>query len=377
MKLNQTVVALFNVAVFAAAGLLLYLLLRGGHATVAPQSEADEDHHENALVSVRVGAIERGTVHRILTAYGQVEPAPASTTQPAASARVGVPVSELVSELLCAEGDHVSPGQALFRLDTRPADATIAQDQALTTAAQSVLDTLHRIQTPSVPDWALAAAQWERDWAQATLDRARTELRWRTVASPISGTVTALNIRTGQVADASTAAVEIVDTARLVAALDVPGFDATSVHAGQHVILDVPTRGSSTRPSASDGSIVRIDPMADISSGMVSADVSLPPDCGLWPGQFLRGRVEIETHDNCLIVPADAIVNDADAKPRIALIQGTHRAYFQNVVIGIRQGDRVEIAAEPNSPPFEQGQNIVIGGADALPRGGCNIEASR
>jgi len=378
MNAKRAVSAVLTVAVFAAAGLLLYAMLSGGRSTMGPPTEADENPHTDAIVPVQVGTISKATVHRTLTVYGQVEPAPASADQPAAAAMVSVPSADLVADVTCAEGQSVKAGQVLFRLDARAADAQAAQAQALATAAAAAVDALHDAPAGSVPAWVITAAQWEKDSAQAMLDHARAQQQWRIVTAPMSGTVTAVNIRAGQVAAASTPAVEIVDLHRLVAALDVPGFDASSVASGQRVGVEMRTAaansamapGASTRPSAIEGSIVRVDPAADASTGMVSVDVALPADSGLRPGQFVCGHIEIESHADCLVVPAAAIVTDINGQPRIALVEGMHRASFLPVVVGIRQGDTVEISA----PGLAAGQPIVTGGAFALPPGGCNIQ---
>ena len=381
MNAKRTLVALMNIAVFAGAGLLLYVLFSGGRSTVAPQDE-DENRHTDAHVAVQVGVVARSTVHRMLTAYGQVEPAPASVNnQPAASVMVGLPAAERITDVAVAEGQHVDAGQILFRLDTRAADAQAAQAKAMTAAAQAAVDALAKAPAESVPAWAMAAAKWERDSAQALLARAQAEQQWRIVTAPISGTVTNLTVRAGQVADPSTAAVEIVDMNRLVAALDVPGFDAHALEPGERVTLDTsssagdsdPAHAASTRPALIEGLVQRVDPAADATTGMVSADITLPADCGLRPGQFVRGRIEIETHADCLVVPADAIVTDTGGKPRIALVEGRHRAYFKELTVGIREGDTVEVSA----PGLSQGQEIVTGGAYALPPDGCNIDVER
>jgi hypothetical protein len=195
-----------------------------------------------------------------------------------------------------------------------------------------------------------------------------------------------MNIRAGQVADAAAPAIEIVDLDRLVAALDVPEFDARLLRPGQSVTVEissppgnsVATQGATTEPSVSLGSIVRVDPAANADTGMVSTDVALAASSGLRPGQFVRGQIDVETHADCLVVPADAIVTDADLGPRIALITDSHRAYFQSVEIGIRQGDLVEIHALPDAAPLTEGERIAIKGAYALPPAGCNIvEADR
>ncbi len=378
MNAKRAVSAVVTVAVFAGAGLLLYAMLSGGRSTMGPPAEADENPHADAIVPVQVGTIGKATVHRILTVYGQIEPAPASATQPAAVAMVGVPAADLVADVTCAEGQDVKAGQVLFRLDSRAVDAQATEAQAMVTAAAAALDALHKAPAGSVPEWVMTAAQWEKDSTQAMLDHARAQQQWRAIAAPMSGTCTAVNIRAGQVADASMPAVEIVDLHRLVAALEVPGFDASSVTRGQRVSLETGTASgnsamasiAATRPSGIEGLIVRVDPAADAATGMVSADVDLPADCGLRPGQFVCGHIEIASHADCLVVPAEAIVTDINGQRRIAVVEGMHRASFQPVVVGIREADTVEISA----PGMTTGQVIVTGGAYALPAGGCNIQ---
>jgi RND family efflux transporter MFP subunit len=384
MTARQRIGAIFNVLIFALAGVLLYLLANG-RSNFGPGDQ--EDQRVPAEVRVETAPIVQTTLHRDLTVYGRIEPAPASPD--AADARISAAPGIAVAEIHCHEGQHVDKGQILFTLDGRSTDVDLRAAQAVYAASQSAIDSLRG--STSAPVWLAAAAQWELALARAQVDRATAAQQARTVVAPISGTVVAINVRPGEMADPNRPAVELVDLSRLVAALNVPGFSASQLRVGQHVLIDSidrpsnfgtvgstpaatePATAASTTTAPSDAVIVRIDPAIDPISGMASADVELPAHFAARPGQFVRGRIELETHNNCLAVPAASIVPDDAGRPQIAVVESMRFARLRRVELGITENGLVEIQGDGLQP----GQTVVTTGAYALSPGGSAIALGR
>ena len=98
-----------------------------------------------------------------------------------------------------------------------------------------------------------------------------------------------------------------------------------------------------------------------IGCDMGSVDISIPPAAGLRLGQFVRVRIVEEERRNCLTVPADSIVKDADGKATISIVDRDW-AVPQPVQIGLREGDMVEVQGADLRP----GLTIVTTGAYGL-----------
>ena len=174
MKPKQFIVSVVNLAIFAIAGIALYELGNRNAWTGAGTQTTQQNIQTEVPVSV--GTIETATLSRTLTAYGHIEPAPASTTQPAAEARVTVASASLVSEVDCIEGQHVEKGQLLFRLDHRAANAAVARAMQFLSASQAISDSLSPSSRPSdIPAWMTLVARWQVNLAQAQLQQAEAE----------------------------------------------------------------------------------------------------------------------------------------------------------------------------------------------------------
>jgi membrane fusion protein, multidrug efflux system len=356
MKPKQFIVSVVNLAIFAIAGIALYELGNRNAWTGAGTQTTQQNIQTEVPVSV--GTIETATLSRTLTAYGHIEPAPASTTQPAAEARVTVASASLVSEVDCIEGQHVEKGQLLFRLDHRAANAAVARAMQFLSASQAISDSLSPSSRPSdIPAWMTLVARWQVNLAQAQLQQAEAENFLLDVTSPISGTVAALNVRPGEVANPAIPAVEVVDTDRLVAALDVPGLEIGNVKIGQVAKIELTGGGSIS------AEVTFVDPTIDPATGLDSVDVAVPQGSAVKIGQFVHAEIVLEQQPDCLAVPAGAIVLDSLGRAQIAIVSDDQRtASMQFVDIGLRQADLVQVSAQG----LQAGETIVTGGAYGL-----------
>ena len=158
-------------------------------------------------------------------------------------------------------------------------------------------------------------------------------------------------------ASPDTVLVEITDTRRLVAAVDVPAFYLESVKQGE--IANLQLHSASSRPTMLPSKVIFIDPAVDPGSGMASVDLSMPLDAGLRPGQFVQAEIIVGQRDNCLAVPANAIVHGDQGLAWIGLVKPGHQAQLVPVQIGIQDGDMVQITGDG----LASGQTIVTTGA--------------
>lgn len=163
---------------------------------------------------------------------------------------VGTPVTGLVERMDVTWGQHVARGAALFRIDARDLlnqratlVAAIAQAQAGLPAVQRKLDAVSDprmagfvtrndlVQRRS--DLAVAAAGVAA--ARAQLHQLDAEVARRTVRAPVTGRVLKINIRPGEVAEATTAAGPVLllgDDERLNVRVDIDEHDAWRVRGG-------------------------------------------------------------------------------------------------------------------------------------------------
>ena len=96
---------------------------------------------ENAVttdVAVHTTAIVRATLHRYVTAYGYVDPAPVLIGTPSAGALLSPISPGVIAEIRVAEGQRVARGTVLFRLDSRSADVAVQRAERDVAFAEQV-----------------------------------------------------------------------------------------------------------------------------------------------------------------------------------------------------------------------------------------------
>lgn len=309
-----------------------------------PAKAEEAEKKPETEVPVQVGKIERVTLHGYVTAYGTVEPEPAGE-RPAASAHVVAAVAGVVTQVKCVEGQRVEKGAVLFQLDPRAVDVAVD-------FAEKTLERQRKLaQTESTSQKALQEA--EQQLAAAQAQRALLQ-----VQAPLAGTMVRVNVKPGEAADLTSVLAEVIDLDRLVVSANVPSPELAALRVGQAVEVLVDKSASPVT-----GTMTFIGSQVDPKTGTALVRAGLPAHSGLRPGQFVTARIVSEEHKDCLAVPVESVVKDAEGGTVIALVQGD-KATQKPVKAGLREGGLVEVEADGLQP----GMTVVTQGAYALPR---------
>lgn len=345
MDRRRTAVGLAAVAVIVA--LLIIVRLRGAGAG---EAEIVTD------VAVHVGTVTRATLHRYVTAYGYVEPAPASRGRPPAGARLSPIVGGVLAAIDCVEGQRVSQGTVLFRLDSRLAEVAVQKARQDVDFAEKAFKRQQELLPSSgTSQRAYQEAEQQLDAARSELAAAQTQLAYLRIAAPLSGTVVHLDATVGQVVDASTVLAEVVDLDRLVVTASVPSREAAGLEAGLPVFLGA----DSTAPR---GTLRVVGKDIDPRTGTYRVQASVPAGSAFRPGQFTDIRIVAEEHPDVLVVPEAALVTRAGEGSWVMVVQGDS-AVRRPVTVGLRDRGLVEVAGEG----LGAGTTIVTEDAYSLP----------
>ena len=315
-------------------------------------------------VAVRVGKISVATLRQEVNAFGTVEPEPGTKGKAPASAKISSPLSGIVAEVSCAEGQPVEKGQVLFTLDGRKLNARIDQARADLAAAEKNLNELEKTsKTDTAAQLLFAKTRQERDQARSNLDFALAQQALLKVTAPLSGTVVFVNVRPGEVVDPESPAalVEVVDLGRLIVSASMPATDLSGVKAGQTVEI-LPPQNAGGAQKTLTGQVMLVEDRVDPKTDMGTVDISLPAEAGLRSGQFVRVRIVTEEHRDCLAVPSESLVKNDGGEWVICLVRGK-LAVQQPVAPGFRDAGMVEV----QSPAIKAGDRVVTTGAAALP----------
>jgi membrane fusion protein, multidrug efflux system len=339
-----------GLAVLALAAVAGLAWLRGRSA-----GEGGESAEVVTEVAVHVGPVTRATLHRYVTAYGRVEPEPATAGRPPARADVGSQVGGVLVGIDCAEGRRVERGAALFRLDPRVAEVALDMArQSLEFAAKTYARQQALMAADGTSAKAVLQAEQDRDAARSEVAAAQTQLDLLTIRAPLAGTVVRVDAHLGHEVEAGVVLAEIVDLDRLVLSAAVPSREAALLKLGQRVEIG--------EQGATAGSLAFIGSDVDPATDTVRVRAALPAGAGFQPGQFLASRIVAEERRDCLAVPLDALVTRAEEGSWVMAVEGD-KAVRKPVTGGLRDGGMVEVAGEG----LAEGMKIVVDEAYSLP----------
>ena len=323
---RKHIIAGIVVVLVAGVGVVALVKSRG------KASESKGDETTPTVVAVQTGALKLATLHRYVQGYGTVEPAPATTEQPTASAQLAAPSAGVVTKVNVVEGQHVEKGDLLVELNSG------------TMTAENATQQLERQKK-------LYAQQ---NTSLKNLQDAEVQLALLRVTAPLSGTVVRVNVNPGQAVDLTTVVVEVMDLNRLAVSAEIPAAEAGDLKSGNPVeVLTEP-------PVTTELSF--ISPNVDKNNGTVLVRALLPAGGALRSGQFVPLRIVTAVHTNCLAAPAESVVTGESGKSVIALVKGDEAAQTP-VQTGLRENGWVEIEA----PELKAGDVVVTVGAYGLP----------
>ena len=336
---------------------LLSLGLAGcntGEAKIAGQEEAAEV----AAMPVDVVLPGRADIYAIYHTTGALE----SDDEASVVAKVD---GEIV-EILVEEGDAVSNGQILARLDGDRLRLQMLQAKATLEKTSRDYERNVRLHEKGLVSAAVAEdLEYELDSQQAAFELAKLNYSYTDIRAPISGVVSARDIKLGQHIDVNTSAFRIVDNAHLVAYLKIPQNELGKFAVGHNVDLRVDAVADETFTAT----IVRISPTVDTVNGTFRATAYVNNDDGsLAPGMFGRFDIAYEKHSAALTIPSSALVREDNLSAVYVVENGA--AAQRRVVTGIENNGLVEIISG-----LEEGEQIVVTGQGSL-RDGSKVLAS-
>jgi RND family efflux transporter MFP subunit len=343
------------IAVLAAAGALV-----AGEAACKPSSTKGAASAESAgAAPVQVVQVSRQRISESVSYTGTLEAWKKINITPETGGKI--------ARILVEEGQRVAQGQLLaelesesIRLQLKQAEAGVAVAEANFADAQKNKDRMDRlIRENAVSEMqrekvqlAYEAAVAQLDQARAALNLVRHTLDVCLMTAPFAGIIASRNAEVGDVINPmmgsfspTSGVVTLVDFSRIKIAVDVTQGDAARIKKGQAVRLGVvylPGR-------AFDGVVSVVNLAADPSTKKFGIEALVEnPGLELRPGTFGDVVFEVATHDDVLVLPQSAILENShvfvavDGKARRRdVVTGLQNATTVEIVSGLQDGDWV------------------------------------
>jgi len=317
----------------------------GEAAVVADETAAPEA----PSVPVAVADVTRGAVEATYSVTAVLDPQ--------VEARLTARVSGDVLEILVEEGQAVTEGQVLARLDTRRIELQARQVQA-------AVDRLsHQLARSSELHDAGAMSDEEFDRIRFDLESNRAELEsvlldqsYAEIRSPLDGVVTYRAVKLGNHLAPGDATFTVTQLDSIEAQVQVPQSHQGMIRTDQPVRMVF----DALPGQVFEGRVARVNPVIDRQTGTFKVTVAPTGETAmLMPGMF--GRIEIvhDVHDDALLIPTQALRREDDRQllfvvdtdgiaHRLEVDLGYSRDGMVEVMDGVTEGDTVVIMGQDN-----------------------------
>lgn len=281
-----------------------------------------------------------------------------------------------VKEVLVEEGNNVTEGQVLARLDAPSLETSvemaelqvqIVEEQVKIYRAQYEIAQINLDEsTPMVSEDVLelqvdiAKAGWETakfnlETAKLSLESAELNLEKAVIEAPFDGIVADISISEGQEISTSalaTPAISLVDTSEIEMRGFIDEIDIAMVQPGQeaNILLDA------LPDEEVKGKVAFISPLGTALMGVVSypATIALQnPIAGVKDGMTATAEIIIERRDNVLLIPNRAIGGTL-ANPKVVVLVDKQQEE-RGVTLGLTDGINTEVLSG-----LDEGENVII-----------------
>jgi len=329
--------------------LLLFLLA----AASCRKDEAAEP--SGAPRAVKCAPVQRATVTETIEVRGTVAPLPERDAQLAPQ------VSGRLLSVEVREGDPVTQGQVVARVDDAPlidatqqADAALARAKAEHLNAQTTLARAQRVfdrgiaARQEVDDATAreAAAKAAEAEAEAAARTAHRQLDRAAVRSPLRGVVLKVSRKPGELVDGTpaTPVMEVADVSALELVADVPAQDLVRCARGAAATVTLPALPDESFA----GAVTRVSPAVDRATGVGMVRIGIDrADGGIPPvGAFGQARVETGRSHAATLVPAAALRSVIGAEGEVVVCGPDHLAHVKRVRPGPARGGLVEVVGD-------------------------------
>lgn len=295
---------------------------------------------------------------------------------PERSASIRSEVSASVLSVLHVQGEAVTAGTTLAKLDdTSIRDAWLSARSGVTSAqtaadqAQRDLQRATRLHDAgAIADRDLEAArrgdlaaQAQLADANARLAATKKQLDACDVKAPFTGIVSERQVSAGDVVAPGAPLFTVVDPGSMRLEAAIPASSLTDVRVGMRATFSVSGYGA----RKFDGRITSVNPSADPATGQVRIYASIPNGSGqLVAGLYAQGRVATATR-RALSAPATA-VDQRGLRPFVVRLKGGKPERVE-VAIGVRdeEQERLEIV----STSIAAGDTLLLGAAQGISPG--------
>lgn len=309
-------------------------------------------------VPVKVSEVDEGTITSSLVFD--------SVLETESSVEIFAETSGLILEVHVEEGDRVVAGQILAlmenveeRVDAEEAEARYEHQKANFKRTEDLYG------RKLINQQEYDNAKFDLEQMRLRFERAKIQLENTIVRSTVSGVVTERNAQAGRRVATNRVLFSIMNLDELFANVNIPGQHMLSIEQGLPAVID----SDLIEGVRYDAFVKLVSPIVDPESGTFKAKVAVSKLNGMpiYPGMFVNVRVIVDTSDDAVLIPKEAIVHEGDLKyifkvqngkaKKTLLQEGYSNVGFVQATSDIVKGDLVIVMGHS---ALKDGANVKI-----------------
>jgi membrane fusion protein (multidrug efflux system) len=317
----------------------------------AEDKKAGKDAKDEAL-PVEVVAATRGGIEAVIhnSTHLQAEE----------EVKVYARTSNRVTELLAEEGQEVTKGQVLLRLDNDIQKTAYAKaTSSLNKARQEFVRQKALYEQKLISEQMFQNTEHELKQLELALEDAQRGVEYTEVRAPIAGTISQRLVNYGDLVNVNQHLYDIVDFNSMVARIYVPEKNLPDLRPNQ------PARVTATPFAGKEfaGYVKRIAPIVESRTGTVKVTIGFKEIGPLRPGMYVDVDLVTSSKPDAILLTKRALLYDGELMYVFRLLPDRK---VERVKVEPKISDKLNV--EPTSG-FQEGDQIVVAGQTGLKDG--------
>ncbi|MCF7708494.1 MAG: efflux RND transporter periplasmic adaptor subunit [Verrucomicrobia bacterium] len=270
-------------------------------------------------------------------------------------------ISGRITELNFNEGESVSEGQVLVRLDDSETSAMLEQARAEFKLSRANLERSRALREEgTISPQELDQAEANFEISKATLALRTAQLDDTRIIAPFEGFMGKRQISVGQVVSPTTTIAWLVDLDPVKVEFNVPERFLGKLHKDQTINI-----GIAAYPEESfEGKVYFIDPRIDEDTRTAFVKAIVPnPDHKLKAGMFANIEITMDIRTNAIVIPETALMM-REEQTSVYTVTADNKVELRPVTVGIRLPGKAEII-----DGLSAGETVVVEGTQKLQPG--------
>lgn len=248
-----------------------------------------------------------------------------------------------IDKIYVSEGDKVTKGAVLARLDTSVLELALVQARVARDEAEYNLNQLRDVQHAAYDRVRIAEAQLAA--AEQAVAEAKKQLDQASITAPFAGLVASTDADEGDTVSPVMPIIHLIDPSSMMEVnAEVDEIDVPQVKTGQRVTIEI-----DALPALKlEGKVFSISLLPKVQAGVVVYNIKVRFDASAAPevkvGMSADADIIVNERDNVLLVPSRAITTDSQGRTTVkVMVNG--QVESRPVAVGISDSLQTEIVS--------------------------------